>query len=266
MTAGVRIDRADGVGEVVLDRADRRNALDYAAVAELVAALHRLDDDDAVGAVLVRGEGRSFCAGGDLDEFRAGLASSAHDFHRSGAGWAELMTMVPRMRKPVVAAPHGHALAGGCGLVAAADIAVAAEGTLFGTSEITIGLFPIVVYPALARAIGPRAAHELALTGRRIDADEACRLGLVHRVVPAGEHLDAARAIAQQLAAHGRHVLELGKWFMRHADELALEPATSFAQSIRGTFMATPDLAEGLAAFVEKRPPDFRAPPPAREV
>jgi methylglutaconyl-CoA hydratase len=254
----VLVERRGHVGEVVLVRPDRRNALDYRAVLELVSALHELDADDAVGAVLVRGEGRSFCAGGDLEEFRQALASSAYEFHRGGEGWASLMTVVGRMRKPVVVAPHGHALAGGCGIVAAADIAIAAEGTAFGTSEITIGLFPIVIYPTLAKAIGARAARELALTGRRIDAVEAHRLGLVHRVVPADEHLTAARATADEVGSWGRHALGLGKWFMREVDGLPIESATAFAQSIRGAFMATPDLAEGLAAFAEKRSPRFR--------
>jgi methylglutaconyl-CoA hydratase len=258
MPDAVRLERRDGVGEVVLVRPDRRNALDYAAVLELIAVLAELADDDAVGAVLIVGEGTSFCAGGDLAEFRHGLATSAYDLHRGGAGWADLMSMIPRMRKPVVVAPHGHALAGGCGIVAAADVAVAAEGTVFGTSEITIGLFPIIVYPTLAKAIGARAARELALTGRRIDAAEAHRLGLVHRVVPADEHLGAARAAAAELAAFGGHALALGKWFLSEIEGMSLDQATAFAQSIRGSLMTTPDFAEGLAAFAEKRPPRFR--------
>jgi enoyl-CoA hydratase/carnithine racemase len=254
----VRIDRRDGVGELVLARPERRNALDYAAVLELLDALSELDGDDDVGAVLLYGEGRSFCAGGDLDEFQRGLTSDAYEFHRGGVGWAELMLSIRRMRKPVVAAPHGHALAGGCGIVAAADVAIAAEGTAFGTSEITIGLFPIIVYPTLVAAVGARAAREMALTGRRLSADEALRLGLVHRVVPGEEHLETARSVAGELAAFGPHALALGKWFMAEVDELPVEQATKFAQTVRGAFMTTPDFAEGLAAFREKRPPRFR--------
>lgn len=259
--ASVRVDRDGGVAEIVLARPDRRNALDYAAVLELVAALHAVEADDGVGAVLLRGDGRSFCAGGDLSEFRDGLSSTAYDFHRGGEGWAELMLMIPSMRTPVVVAPHGHALAGGCGIVAAADVAIAAEGTVFATSEITIGLFPIIVYPTLATAIGARAAREMALTGRRLDAAEALRVGLVHRVVDADQHLTVARATAAELAAFGAHALGLGKWFMRQVADLPVEAATALAQSARGSFMATPDFAEGLAAFAEKRPPTFRADP-----
>jgi enoyl-CoA hydratase/carnithine racemase len=253
----VRIERRGRVGEVVLARPDRRNALDYAAVGELVAALRALDEDDGVGAVLLYGEGRSFCAGGDLDEFRHELEASAHDLHRRGAGWEELLLLIPRMRTPVVVAPHGHALAGGCGIVAAADVAIAAEGTVFGTPEISIGLFPIIVYPTLVKALGARAARELALTGRRLPAEEALRLGLVHRVVAADAHLEAARAAAGELAGLGAQALALGKWLMAEVDELPLAQATAFARSMRGSLMTTPDFAEGLAAFAEKRPPRF---------
>jgi enoyl-CoA hydratase/carnithine racemase len=254
----VRIDRRGRVGEIVLARPDRRNALDYAAVLELVSALGELENDGAIGAVLIHGEGKSFCAGGDLAEFQRGLTTSAYETHRAGAGWADLMLAIPRMRTPVVVAPHGHALAGGCGIVAAADVAVAAEGTVFGTSEISIGLFPIIVYPTLVKAIGSRAAREMALTARRVSADDAHRIGLVHRVVPTVEHLDVARAAAGELAELGAHALGLGKWFMEAVDGLPLAQATAFAQSVRGSFMTTPDFAEGLAAFAEKRPPRFR--------
>lgn len=254
----VRVDRQGGVGEVVLARPERRNALDYAAVLELVAALRELEHDDEIGAVLLYGEGPSFCAGGDLAEFKAGLATPAYDFHRGGAGWAELMLLLRQMSKPVVVAPHGHALAGGCGIVAAADVAIAADDTVFGTSEIKIGLFPIIVYPTLVSAVGVRFAREMALTGRRVGAEEACRLGLVHRVVSAADHLGSARAATAELAAYGRHALAMGKWFMEQVEEMPRQQATAFAQSIRGSFMSTPDFAEGVAAFAEKRPPRFR--------
>lgn len=257
--ASIRIDRDGRVGELVLTRPDRRNALDYATVLALVAALEDLENDDGVGAVLIHGEGPSFCAGGDLAEFQNGITSSAYEFHTSGQAWVDLMTVIPRMRTPVVVAAHRHALAGGCGLVAAADVVVAAEGTAFGMSEIKIGLFPIVIYPTVARAIGPRAARELALTGRRMDAVEAKQVGLVHHVVPADELLAAGRSLTAEIASLGRHALSLGKWYMREVDDLPLEAGTAFGQSVRGAFMSTPDFDEGLAAFFAKRAPDFHS-------
>ena len=254
----VRIERRGAVGELVLARPERRNALDYAAVGEILEALRTLDHDPDVASVLMYGEGSSFCAGGDLAEFQRGLSTPAYDFHRTGEPWIELMFVIPHMSKPVVVAVHGHTLAGGCGIVATADVAIAAESSQLGTSEIKIGLFPIIVYPSLVKAIGARAARELALTGRRVSAEEACRLGLVHRVVPDETLLDEARAVATDLATLGAHALTLGKWFIREVDELPLDRATAFAQSVRGSFMTTPDFAEGLAAFAERRTPNFR--------
>ncbi len=246
------------MAEVVLDRPEQRNALDAGAIAELLGHLRALDADASVGAVLLRGEGRGFCSGADLRELQASGSLSAFAAHDGGQGWADLMTTIPRLRLPVVAAPHGYALAGGCGIVAASDVVIAAAGTQFGVSEIRIGLFPIVVWPTVARAVGARAARELALTGRRIDAEEARRLGLVHHVVDPESHLEEARALTDDLASLGPEALRLGKFLMREVSDLPVETATAFAQSIRGAFLTTPDFAEGVSAFLEKRPPRFR--------
>lgn len=245
--------------ELVLDRADRRNPLDYAAILDLHEHLDRIDADDDVGAVLLRGEGSGFCSGGDLKEFQSATDSSAFAFHDGGQGWVRLMTRIPAMRVPVICAAHGYALAGGCGIVAACDIVIAAEGTQFGMSEVRIGLFPIVVLPTVAAAIGHRRARELALTGRRIDADEALRIGLVHRVVPEDEFLEAARALAHDVASLGPNALRLGKSLLQSIEGQDIEHGTALAQAMRGVFMSTPDFAEGVTSFVEKRKPDFRA-------
>jgi enoyl-CoA hydratase/carnithine racemase len=256
--AAFGVERRGAVAEVVLDRPEQRNALDAESIDELLGHLRALDADPAVGAVLLRGEGKGFCSGADLRELQAAGTLSAFGAHDGGQGWVDLMTTIPRMRLPVVAAPHGYALAGGCGLVAASDIVIAAAGTQFGVSEIRIGLFPIVVWPTVARAIGPRAARELALTGRRIDAEEAQRLGLVHHVAAPEHHLEEARALVADLASLGPEALRLGKFLMREVTDLPVEAGTAFAQSIRGAFLTTPDFAEGVAAFLEKRPARFR--------
>lgn len=252
------IERNGGVVEVVLDRAERRNPLDYRAVLELVGHLDALDADPTVGAILIRGNGTGFCSGGDLSEFQGSMSSSASEFHDGGEGWARLMTMIPAMRVPVVVAAHGYALAGGCGIVAAADIAVAATTTTFGTSEIRIGLFPIVVLPAMQRAIGARRARELALTGRRIDSAEALHAGLVHRVFADDTFLADARALAADVAGLGPNALRMGKELLATIEDVPFVQATAHAKAMRGSFMTTPDFREGVDAFLAKRPAVFR--------
>jgi methylglutaconyl-CoA hydratase len=252
-----------GVCEVVLDRADRRNPLDYRAVLELVAILEAADADEGIRAVLLRGDGSGFCSGGDLREFEGALDSDAQTFHDGGEGWVRLMTMIPDLRVPVVVAAHGYALAGGCGIVAAADVALAAETTAFGTSEIRIGLFPIIVLPVLGKAIGLRRARELALTGRRIDAAEALSVGLVHRILPDEGFADAAFEVAADLAALGADAIRLGKQLLRDIDDVPLRSASTLAQAMRGVFMSTADFAEGVNAFNSKRRPDFVGRPAA---
>lgn len=247
----------NGVLEVVLDRAERRNPLDYGAVLELIGHLETAERDPAIRAVLLRGEGSGFCSGGDLREFEGALDSSAQTLHDGGVGWVRLMTMIPEMRIPVVVAAHGYALAGGCGIVAAADVALAAETTSFGTSEVRIGLFPIIVLPVLSRAVGHRRARELALTGRRIDAAEAHAIGLVHRVLPDDGFVDAARDVAADLASLGPDAIRLGKQLLRDIDDVPLRQASTLAQAMRGVFMSTDDFAEGVNAFNSKRKPVF---------
>jgi methylglutaconyl-CoA hydratase len=251
----VKAARLGGVLTLTFDQPERRNALDYPRVAELVTALRRADADPEVRAVVITGEGGAFSAGGDIGQFREELAADAHAHWASGDGWAELFTLVPRLAVPVIAAVNGHALAGGCGLVALCDLAIAAEGATFGLTEIRIGLFPIVVLPAVLRVIGERATRELALTGRTIDAAEAARLGLVNRVVPAESLAKEAATAAADLAANPRAVVALGKRLLAETAELPYERAVEHARAMRGVFLATDELAEGVQAFLEKRRP-----------
>jgi enoyl-CoA hydratase/carnithine racemase len=251
----IRRERDGGVLTLTFAQPRRRNPLDYPTVAALVAALREAEADPGVGAVVITGEGSAFSAGGDIAGFRRELAGGAHAHWVSGEGWAELCTLLPRLGVPVVAAVNGHALAGGCGLVALCDLALAAETATFGLTEVRFGLFPIVVLPAVRRMIGERATRELALTGRTIDATEAARIGLVNRVVPADALAKEASALASSLAANPRAVVALGKRLLAETGELPYERAVEHARAMRGVFLATGELAEGVDAFLEKRRP-----------
>jgi len=176
--------RNGAVATVTLDRAERRNALDPELLAELTGAFRDLSERDDVRVVVLRGAGPAFCAGADLDRMAASRDLSWEDNVADAERMAEAFEAVDACPKAVVARVHGAAFGGGAGLVACADIAVAADGTTFAFSEVRLGLLPATISPYVLRAIGPGATRALFTTGRRFDAEEARRLGLVHEVAP----------------------------------------------------------------------------------
>jgi len=252
-TAGnCQVRRDGGVLEIAIDRPEQRNALNYETVAELLGHLRVADADDEIGVVLLYGNGPCFCAGGDLTEFERNRGQSATEYHDTGAVWAELMTIIPSLDVPVVIAAHRYAFAGGLGIVSAGDVVFAAEGTQMALTEVRIGLFPAIVFATVANATGVRAARELALSGRRIDETEAQRLGLVHRVVPADQLLDEARATVAEMAGFGPTVLRLGKELMRNVASMPVAEGTAYGKAMRGAFMETEDFRAGVARFTSK--------------
>jgi len=250
----------DGVLTLTLDAPERRNALDYATVAALVAALRDGEADPAVGAFLIRAEGPVFSAGADLREFQRELDSSATDFYESGGIWEELFVLAPTLGTPLVIEVGGATRAGAVGLVALGDIVLASEDATFALSEIAIGLFPIMVMPMVMRVIGFRAAQELALTGRVLSADEAQRSGLVSRVVDAADLRAEAGSVAASLAASAPRAMAYGRSLVARLADLPYAEAVHHARTMRGTFLHTADVREGVAAFLEKRRPAWTAP------
>jgi methylglutaconyl-CoA hydratase len=247
----------DRIARITLNDPDQRNALTYAMVSELIAALRRAEADDSARVVLLSAAGKNFSAGGNLREFAAEIDERAFYHWESGALWEELFSLIPQMTKPVVAAVQGYALAGGCGLAALCDLAVAADNAQFGMTEIKIGLFPLLVLPALRRAVGDKKALELALTGNIFDGQEALRIGLVNRVVPEGKLEETALALARDLAEKSREALHLGKRLFWDTAGMTYSQALSYARSLRVNYMLSEDLREGIAAFMEKRKPDW---------
>lgn len=256
---GASVDLAlrGSVLEIAFNQPERRNPLSYGTANGLIDVLERADRSPDVRVVLLYGQGDDFTAGGDLSEFSSQSDARAHDLHVTGEAWERLLMTIPRMTKPLITAAHGYVMAGGIGLVAAADVALAANQTTFATNEVRIGLFPLMILPTLGQAIGPRRARELALTGRRIHSEEALRIGLVHEVLSDADFLEAARARADAMARLGRTTLSLGKSYLHHIEGVPRESATHHGRSARGAFMTSPDFREGVAAFLEKRPPQF---------
>jgi enoyl-CoA hydratase/carnithine racemase len=250
-------ERVEKVACLTLNNPTKRNAMNYAMVNALIAALREVDADEAVRAVVIAGAGDNFSAGGDLKEFAEELKLPAFEHWQAADPWIDLFRLVRAMRMPVIAAVQGYALAGGCGLVALCDMAIAAEDAKLGTTEIRIGLFPMIVFPALRRAVGERKALEMALTGKMFDAEEALHMGLVNRVVPRDELLDTAMELAASMARKGPAAMSMGKHLFYATADMGYDEALEFARSIRVVYMLADDVSEGVDAFLNKRKPDW---------
>lgn len=252
---------ARGVATVALNRPERHNALSASLVATLDAALDRLAADPAVRVVVLTGCGPTFSAGADIAEMRAAGGASADDNVRDAARLAALLARLDDLPRPTVARVQGNVFGGALGLVAACDIAIAAAGAQFALSEVRLGILPAMISPYLIRAIGERQSRRFVLTGERIDAATAERIGLVHSAVP-GHDLDAAvAALTAALLAGAPGAQADAKRLIRHvtgrSEELDARLARETAQWI-ARLRAGAEGREGLAAFLGKRAPSWK--------
>jgi enoyl-CoA hydratase/carnithine racemase len=247
----------DRIARITINRPERRNALTWAAIEELLEHLATAKADPDVRVVVLSGAGEAaFCSGVDLSDMSAGRSHGT--LHEARGRVAELFARLWSLGKPVIAAVRGFAVAGGFGLALACDLVVCSDDSVFAAPEIDIGLWPFMITVPLVRSMPPKQALELMLTGRRVGAVEALRMGFVNRVVPASE-LDAATGeLASTLAAKSPAAMRLGRdsfyavWDMAAAEALAvLHPLLTVA-------VGTDDATEGIAAFREKRPPEWR--------
>lgn len=248
----VRYEVEGGTARLTIDREAARNALSPLVVQQLIEGLERADADAAVRCVVLTGAGqRVFCAGGDLGGMTGDGFLSGHEGRR---GYGLLLQKFQQVKKPTIARVNGHALAGGIGLVLACDLAVASADAGFGTPEIDRGLFPMMLMALLQRHLGRKRALELVLTGDRLTAQQAMEWGLVNRVVPAAELDAATKALADKLAGKSQAILGLGRRAFFTAEDLPLGQAVEFLASQLSLNVLTEDAAEGVTAFLEKRP------------
>ena len=243
------------VGLVTLNRPKALNALSGGLVAELGAALDNFEGDDGIGAIVLTGSEKAFAAGADIKEMQHLSYMDAYLKDFITQGWERITTC----RKPIVAAVAGYALGGGCEIAMMCDFILAADNAKFGQPEITLGTMPGAGgTQRLTRFVGKSKAMEMCLTGRMMDAAEAERAGLVSRIVQAGELLEEAVKTAGKIADMSRPITMLVKEAVNRAYESTLAEGVRFERRLFHSTFATEDQKEGMAAFVEKRQPQFK--------
>lgn len=258
MTAPLRLERfRPGVVRVVLHRPEVRNAFDDVLVLRIAEAFSALGGDPAVRAVVLAGAGPAFCAGADLEWMRRMVGYGEEENRRDAESLARMFLAIDSCPKPVVGRVHGAALGGGAGLVAVCDVAVCAEGTLLGTTEVRLGIVPAVISPFVVRKIGESHARRWFLTGERFSPHEALRAGLVHAVVPEGD-LDAeVDRVLDALLLGGPEALAVSKDLAKRMGRLPLDEALAEAAGVIAERRTSAEGQEGLKAFLERRRASF---------
>jgi methylglutaconyl-CoA hydratase len=249
----VAVSLDQGVLSLTLNRPAKRNAIDSAMVSALLELLERAELDAAVRVVVLRGAGPDFCAGADLDELLETLDQPLSEHETQARRLGEVFLRIRRLPKPVVAAVHGRALAGGCGLATACDLAVARDDAQFGYPEIKRGFVPAMVMAILRRAVGEKVAFDLVSTGRTLSAAEAHRLGLVARVASTATFEREVSEVLDALARASASALALVKQQLYQLDGLAFEDAIALGAQVNAVARTTPEFREGVARFL-KRP------------
>jgi methylglutaconyl-CoA hydratase len=254
------VGHGDAVATVFLARPDARNALNAGLIGELTRCMEELAGNDGVRVVVLTGEGDFFCAGADVGYMRDAAEFSYEENMEDARGLAAMFRAVEECPKPVVARVRGAAIGGGIGLVAAADVAVAEEGTLFAFSEVRLGISPATIAPFVLRKIGPSHTRALFLTGERFDVQRAQAIGLVHEVTSEG-NLDAVVGEKiEGLLAGGPEALSVTKALLRELRDAAPGEATEIMARRIAELRTGEEGQEGLVAFLEKREPAWREP------
>lgn len=241
-----------GVLTLLLNRPDKRNAMDRAMVDGLHAGLERADLDADVRVVAVRGAGKDFCAGADLAELLASVEESSEENAQSAAHLGHVFVQMRELPKPVVAVVHGRALAGGCGLATACDLVLAHEEARFGYPEIRRGFVPAMVMAILRRAVGEKVAFDLVTTGRILEAEDARALGLVTRVLPRDQFDAESAEVLDTLAAASPSALSLIKQLLYQVEGKPFRDGIELGAQVNAVARSTPDFARAVSAFLNK--------------
>ena len=252
----IRYDVEGALATVLLNRPEKRNAIDDQTVDELGEAFATADTDEQVRVVLLKGAGKDFCAGADLSQLERIAADAdpiANLSHAAALG--DLFILMRSIAKPIVAAVQGNVFAGGAGLATACDIVIAGESARISYPEVRLGFVPAMVLALLRRAVGEKVAFELAALGEPIPAQEAQRLGIINRVVLDDELDSRSDAFARELATRSASALQLIKRLLYGIDGMSFEQAIQRGAEINVLARSTPDLRAGVARFLARRSP-----------
>lgn len=248
--------RNDGVRIITLHNPERRNAIGPQMVNELLYALDDAHADEDIRSIVLTGDGKAFCAGGDFAQMSGAAADGPALPHKGD--YADLLLAMVRTERPIIARVNGPAMGGGLGLVAASTFAIADLDATLGTPEINVGLFPMMIMAVLARVVPRRELLEMMLLGKKLSATEAQRIGIVNRAVRSGELDGAVNDIAGEIAKKSPLTVALGLRAFAAQDDLDLEKALPMLRDRLAECLGTDDAREGLMAFLEKRAPVWK--------
>jgi enoyl-CoA hydratase/carnithine racemase len=252
---------SNGITTLTLNSPGNLNALSDAMLAALQSSFDELAQDQSSKIVIIEGAGKVFCAGHDLKEMTRGRQNNDGGkayFQDLFARCGQVMQSIGQIPQPVIAKVHGIATAAGCQMVASCDLAIAANGTRFGVNGINIGLFCATPMVALTRNIGRKQAFEMLTTGKFIEADRAAELGLINRTVEPDQLADEVAELAGVLASKMDGSLKIGKSAFYDQMQMPLDLAYEFTGEVMAANMMMRDTEEGIAAFLEKRDPDWK--------
>ncbi|NUQ33458.1 MAG: enoyl-CoA hydratase/isomerase family protein [Planctomycetaceae bacterium] len=254
------VSKSGAVATITLNRPDKRNALNPQLVDELTAAIKELGADASARVVVLRGNGPAFCAGADLAVLQTLQTAKYKDNLKDGHRLKDMFHAIYSCPKPTIAAVHGPALAGGAGLASVCDFVVAAKEAAFGYTEVRIGFIPAIVMVFLTRQVGERAARDLALSGRILNADEARAMGLVNTIVEAAQLDTTIEQLTKQLLQNSPQAIAMTKELLPKlwdASSGTIDSLLTAAVTANAEARGTDDCKEGVAAFLEKRKPKW---------
>lgn len=246
----IRIEKDSGIGHIIIDQPERYNALNLDGYKQLRDALKNVSNDSEIKVVILRGEGKSFCSGSDLNEF---LKDDITKLRAHFRVVAQVFKGMSECKKLIIAAIQGYALGGGCGLAAAADFAIASEDAKFGLPEVDLNIFPMTIMPPIIRAVSMRKAFELLFIGERVDAKEAQRIGLVNYVVSKDKLYLQAEELAKKFCSISNLALEMGKEAYQISQSMEYFSSIDYLSNIMSIVTYHDRAKQSISAFLNKR-------------